>query len=290
MTEASATEAPAADTAERSLAHWSEAGRREMEDFYALATTDYRELALALDWPEWLEARQAEAGPRALRLLDVACGSGKFPAALREHAGVERAAVEPIDYALLDPSAFSLAEARRALGAPFVPGEAFEVTMQGLDPAVPPFDVVWATHALYAVPGPELEPAMRRFLAAIGGRGFIAHATSASHYLRFQRLFLDAFHGGRGEPFRSAEEVEATLRALGATVESREIAYDSAAPEAARDRVEGFLQRCVFDDAVPLDAMLSDPLTGPYLKGCLSGGTWRFPQAVRLIFVSPPAA
>ena len=43
------------DTFERSCEHWSEAGRAEMEAFYALATVDYRHLAEALDWKAWLQ-------------------------------------------------------------------------------------------------------------------------------------------------------------------------------------------------------------------------------------------
>jgi hypothetical protein len=66
------------DTAQRSLEHWSEAGRAEMQAFYALATEGYRRLA-ARDWAADLRARAT--GGR-VRLLDVACGSGKFPAAL----------------------------------------------------------------------------------------------------------------------------------------------------------------------------------------------------------------
>lgn len=276
-----------ADTFERSLAHWSADKRRGMEEFYALATDDYRHLADALNWRAWLEARQAEAGDRGLRLLDVACGSGKFPAALMAHAGVAGAAIRPVDYDLLDPSSFSLGEARQALAPPFVAGEAFETTLQGLDAPDGSYDVVWATHALYAIPAVELPMALERFLAAIGGRGFIAHAMEAAHYICFYRLFLDAFRGSRGEPFRTAEEIADGLRRLGARVEMREIAYDSAAREAARSTVEGFLQRCVFDDGVTLDEMLAHPLTGPYLAECRGDDAWRFPQRVGLIFVSP---
>ena len=71
-----------ADTFERSCDHWSEAGRAEMEDFYSLASVDYKYLAEAIDWKHWLEARQKKVGGRCLRLLDIACGSGKFPQAL----------------------------------------------------------------------------------------------------------------------------------------------------------------------------------------------------------------
>ena len=36
------------DTAQRSLEHSSESGLRQMEEFYVLATEDYRQLALQL--------------------------------------------------------------------------------------------------------------------------------------------------------------------------------------------------------------------------------------------------
>lgn len=47
------------ETARRSLEHWSEAGRAEMEAFYALATEDYRYLAAARDWGADLRVRSA---------------------------------------------------------------------------------------------------------------------------------------------------------------------------------------------------------------------------------------
>ena len=68
---------PAADTAARSLAHWSEEGRAGMEAFYVLARKDYRVLAEALDWGRLLRAHARPDG--SLRLLDVACGSGRPP-------------------------------------------------------------------------------------------------------------------------------------------------------------------------------------------------------------------
>ena len=103
------------DTAQRSLEHWSELGRREMEQFYALATEDYRQLALAADWVTLLGAHTHPGWS----LLDVACGSGKFPAARARYTTV--ASLPVIAYDLLDPSAFSIATARAALAPPFVP-------------------------------------------------------------------------------------------------------------------------------------------------------------------------
>ena len=55
--------------------------------------------------------------------------------------------------------------------------------------------------------------------------------------------------------------------------------------EEATAQVEGFLQRCVFDDTVSLEQMLAHAETGRYLAACRRDGAWRFPQKVRLLFV-----
>lgn len=276
---------PETDTFARSCAHWSEAGRRGMEDFYALASVDYRHLAEARDWKAWFEQQQSRVGSRHLRLLDVACGSGKFPAALLRHSAVPDAAIQPVDYALLDPARFSIDEARAALAPPFVPGAEYEATLQDLRCPDRHYDIVWATHALYAVPATEIDAAMTRFLAAMGGTGFIAHAREDAHYLHFYRLFLDAFYGGEGTPYTSAEQLIETLDALGADFSVTDIDYHNGVPLGRDSVIEGYLQRCAFDDSIGLDAMLAHPELGAYLRGCQHDGAWRFRQKVALISI-----
>ena len=263
--------------------------RGEMEAFYALATADYRVLAEAMDWRGWLLERQHGVGQRPLRLLDVACGSGKFPVALAAHAGVTDAAIEPVDYALLDPSAFSIREARAALPAPFRAGAEYELPLQELACPRGAFDIAWATHALYAVPPAQLPLAMERFLHALGdsGVGVIAHATAEGHYIRFHRAFLEAFGGAPEQLYSSAEQVRAALLGHGARVESRELVYENGVAAGARSEVEGFLQRCAFDDRFSLaDMLAAEPLAG-YLASCRRDDGWRFPQRVELMVVAP---
>lgn len=274
------------DTFDRSCAHWSEDGRAEMERFYAIASVDYRHLAEARGWGDWLTARQEAAG-RPLTLLDVACGSGKFPAALTRYARLGEAGLDPINYALLDPSAFSIAEARAALEPPFVPGASYQTTLQALDCPPNAFDVVWATHALYAVPPGEIRTALERFVDVCAGEGFIAHAYADAHYLAFQRRFLEAFGRKHETPYASAEDLIAGLRALGVPFDVNDLAYENGADAQDRGAVEGYLQRCVFDESVSLEEMERTDGLADYLAGCRAAGDWRFSQSVALISIFP---
>ena len=187
---------PAKDTAARSLAHWSEAGRGEMEAFYALARLDYEQLAAVLDWRGLFDGLRAGKGTD-LTLLDVACGSGKFPEALLRDAGID--GLEPVRYDLLDPSPFSLTEAAGALRSPLVGGSArFETTLEDLDPAAGPWDVVWATHALYALQPTHLARAVTRMRAAKAPHGtlLIANGAAEGHYCHFYEAFLAGLRDG----------------------------------------------------------------------------------------------
>ena len=279
MTSNAAPSSPSsADTAQRSLEHWSEAGRAEMEAFYELATEDYRQLAQAADWPATLGA-VAHSG---WRLLDVACGSGKFPTALTKYTDI--GGLPELVYDLLDPSTFSIAEARAQLRPPFRAGAEFPLTLQDLPADVEPYDVVWATHALYALPPDELNDAAARFVAALrpGGVGLVAQATARSHYL----AFYDAFRAGIREetPYTSAEQVRAALEGAGATVRTQVITYSTGTDD--RAVAEGFLQRCAFDDTTSLDQMEAAPVLGDYLANCRdASGSYSFDHEVMLLWL-----
>ncbi len=266
-----------------------------MEDFYSLASVDYKYLAEAIDWKHWLEARQKKVGGRCLRLLDIACGSGKFPQALVSYANIAGASIQAIDYALLDPSGFSISEARKALKLPFRAGAEYQSKLQELECGSGPFDIVWATHALYAVPVTELMAALEKMVNVISagwpddkkGVGFIAHASAESHYIEFFKYYLSGFKQNIGTPYISSEQILSILNKMGLTPEVQQVSYVNTAPQTSERRVERYLQRCLFDDAISLNEMLANRVTGPYLKECLKDGLWRFKQKVSLIFLDP---
>jgi SAM-dependent methyltransferase len=231
-----------------------------MQAFYALATEDYRQLAGARDWAADLRDHTLDG---RVRLLDVACGSGKFPAALLAKGlpPHPRVAVD-----LLDPSGFSLAEARAVLRTPFVAESEFEIVLQDLT-AESAYDVAWATHALYALPPADLGAGVARMVAALrpGGLGVVAQASARSHYLAFYEAYRATF-APDATPYTDAEGVAAALRALGVEPSVTVLRYETGSAD--RAVVEGFLQRCAFDDTVSLHRMETEGPLGEYLARC----------------------
>ena len=274
------------DTFARSCEHWSEKSRDEMENFYSLASVDYKYLAEKFEWNKWLEIQQTNVGKRRLKLLDVACGSGKFPSALFKYSNLADAKILPVEYSLLDPSLFSITEARKVLRLPLKAGSEFETTLQEFSCEQGAYDVIWATHALYAVPRSELKNALKRFIHGMATSGFIAHANANSHYLNFYEHYLNGFKGGFGEPYISAEQILKTLTEIGISFRVEKISYENSISENASSQVEGYLQRCIFDDTIDLDSMLKNLITGPYLNSCIKNKQWCFKQEVMMIFLS----
>ena len=274
------------DTFTRSCEHWSETSRDEMQKFYSLASVDYKYLAERIEWKQWLEIHQANVGNRKLKLLDIACGSGKFPSALNQYANLSETKILPIEYSLLDPSPFSISEARKVLKPPFQASAEFETTLQEFNCEQEVYDIIWATHALYAIPKNQLKEALKRFIFGMAGSGFIAHASKKSHYLKFYRHYLNGFKDGFGEPYSSAEDILQILKEVGITHRVEKITYENCVSENASLQVEGYLQRCIFDDTINLRQMLNNSITGPYLKNCIKAGKWSFKQQVMLIFLS----
>ena len=274
------------DTFIRSCEHWSETSRNEMKSFYTLASIDYKYLAEKFEWKKWLETHQANVGQRRIKLLDVACGSGKFPSALNQYAKLADAKILPIEYSLLDPSSFSIAETRKVLHLPFKASSEFKTTLQKFTCEQGAYDIIWATHALYAIPQDELKDALKRFIFGMAGSGFIAHATINSHYLKFYKHYLNGFRDGFGEPYSSAEQILQILKEIEIPHRVEKIIYENGVSEKASLQVEGYLQRCVFDDTIDLEKMLKNSITGPYLDNCIKNGQWRFKQEVMMIFLS----
>ena len=93
-----------------------------------------------------------------------------------------------MEYSLLDPSSFSIAEARKVIQSPFKTSSEFETTLQEFTCERETYDIIWATHALYAIPKNELKKGFKSFYFGMARSGFIAHASENLITLNFTTI------------------------------------------------------------------------------------------------------
>ena len=170
-----------------SCEHWSEKYVEEMHNFYKLANLDYAKLANSLNWADVFRKIRGKLGIESLEILDVACGSGMFPTAIQCVLS-EKDKLGNVNYSVLDPSKFAIDETKRKLNSPFRLSKEFNTTLQDFN-CVDVFHISWAIHALYAVPKNELKVSLEKFYSSFKEIGFIAHACSEAHYIKFYNLY-----------------------------------------------------------------------------------------------------
>lgn len=173
---------------------------------------------------------------RDVRMLDFGCGSGTFTVRLLE---LLEWPAEELELSLVEPAEVVRRLAVERLGQftrqPIVEGAAIEVGVGGK------FDFVMSNHALYYVP--ELETHVRRLVETVAPGGVFATAIAGRDNALVE-LWLVGFESlGREIPYHTAEDVEATLVALGVPFEKRRVPYgmDFADTEENRMKMLRFL-------------------------------------------------
>ena len=268
----------------KSCQHWSSDYSDEMAQFYKLATVDYEHLSNSLDWEEELFKYTSSREDKRLKILDVACGSGKFPSVIQKTLGKSKK-IKRVDYSILDPSLFALEETKKNLKAPFFVDEEFNSTIQDFKKENSCYDVSWAMHALYAIPPQDIIESMRIFKETFRGVGYIAHAREKSHYIEFQKIFHSGFRKNKSVRYTTSEDIMAALDKLGFKYEERTLKYENKAESNDRLIVEAYLQRCVFDDTIELKDLENNTQTRDYILQCKDQNGWSFKQEVSLIKV-----
>ena len=123
-------------------ADYYQEGVLDKDAWFRVADADYHALLEALDTERLFE--------QPSNLLDIGCGTGRFPTLLRPYLSDI-----PITYDFLDPSAMSLELLRKSLKPPYQARHAIQLGVQSLadwqQQAPFQYDLIWGIHALHFV-------------------------------------------------------------------------------------------------------------------------------------------
>ena len=128
----------------RSLQYYQESNQNATA-WFGIMEADYSKLLEVMNWDLVFGKTSSP-----FQLLDIGCGTGKFPRMLRPQL---RRDVKII-YDYLDPSPYSLTTCQQALHPPFEPRYALQTTFEEAQLDSPPngYDMVWAIQSLYWLP------------------------------------------------------------------------------------------------------------------------------------------
>jgi SAM-dependent methyltransferase len=260
---------------------------------------DYWQLSKGYDWLNLFSQATVE---NSIKLLDIACGNGRWLQALQLYVDFQ-CKNKTIICDLLDPNKGAIANASQTLRAPFQLGQKYEVEIQKACLEQASYDILWSMHGFYMI-RPNALPAIFEKCCSLlkpSGTGLIALATRKSFYVDFYSKYLDVFFEGKGDRFTSAEDIVVTLLENNIQHSVSKIFYEEkihadnlSALEhyiKVESTVNSFNQETESEElSCSRDICFSDLMnhseTKKYLESLLRGSFYYFPQEIWLISFS----
>lgn len=260
---------------------------------------DYWQLALNFDWSSTFSSQYHRGKPSSLRLLDVACGTGRWLQAFNHYIQLDEG-IKEITYDFLDPSATSISQTSEKIDLPFKRSTQHINTIQAAKLESNSYDLLWSMHGFYMIPPQDLAVVLKKCVNSLNdtGIGFIALATRKSFYVDFYEQYLQIFKDGKGARFTAAEDIIESLRECGIEHQVHRIFYEEAIKAGDREGLEHYIKNeatvnCFNKDDeveplsesknITLDELLSNPKMQAYLNSLMRNSVYYFPEQVLLI-------
>lgn len=228
---------------ERSQSYYKQ-DTADMDTWFKIANRDYDELINGFDFNALFGNYTSP-----LRLLDIGCGTGKFPSMLHPHLSVKPL----IKYDYLDPSQYCLDEIRSVLKLPYIPELPLLQSMERWEldnTAIEQYDLVWSIHAVCNWDITQLASSIKKLqqlLKPETGVAMIFIFSNDSFYNKIYNIYRKSFKENRLKPFVCSEDLMQSLNDLNIDFTQKRLKYNHDILLSQSDVLEKYLQKCVFD-------------------------------------------
>ncbi|CAN8071392.1 unnamed protein product [Agarophyton chilense] len=278
------------------------------------AVDDYRVLSREVPWQQLFRTVLPDSKV-SLRVLDVACGRGRWLSALSMYSA-ENFKGQTVELDVLDVSQTAVEQMVQTIKPPFTLHSSFVSKVQDVDLDRSSYDIIWSMHGLYAVAADELPTVLSSMNLALRQNGVcvIALATRKSFYVAMPNEYSKAVKeiDADSEEHRitSAEDVIEALRNLDIAFKVRSMVYEQridAVNEAEcisyvvdesmfnsfnadeSETLEHFAQTDSLPQRQSAESIMQAPAVQQYIGHFLRGGAYHFGQEIQMISFGHPS-
>jgi SAM-dependent methyltransferase len=254
----------------------------DLDSWFSVTQVDYEKLIEQYSFDNLFKA----FGKTQLKILDVGCGTAKFPSLLDHKINSDIHSL--VD--LLDISEYCLQVAQKQYDnlKHFSAGKTYLSATENIHKSVQKirdYDIIWAIHSLCTIGESQMENVYFYYLDLLqfNGKFLIYQLAKNSSYYKLDNFYLSHYpEPNRTTPFLSSEDIKQTLDVLGITYETISLHFTHRINSDCQNILEIYLKKCVLDNNVDVLNFLK-----PILQECFDeeSNQYKFDQVVDLLII-----